>query len=753
MSGESWSSLKIHIDPLAKLRPPLKSALSILQAIEKILEALLALIKAFMLDLLNPLRAIIALLLAAIRAIIAQIRSTGFATLLIRPDFRRTDLRAVFNSVSGGYRAFETKVIGKIYDESDPFRPQYTSGMYAAMVILYIGAESPGDLMSEIMALMNLLKHPVDDITIAAPVGLKVSIPSQSGDPVSQFWQLFQPSSATKLVLEWKMPTSASGIGSPTLVGQIASSLPTFASIGQKFLIERTSAETPSGEPVFAKLDSKTQGTRVASLVSRYNVPSVSTKVAVKERGGGKYKFFKTRFKATDLTYLGGATGIYRYTDNQIEAGKAYYYRVRAYMGDLNETYVDNKNIQTPADVSRYLIRQDPVDGWVVNYGKKVVVGKSSVVVRGFCPPLIASNYAYVLSIYTDLINAVLAALLLNFELPFPGVKDSAIVVEQKTGWGTLSVLAGPIGWMKVEKPMASTFINHSFVKPAIRRIVNPVLEKLRLQTQLVTRLSKMWASGVKETVEKILTQVGYVFPTVGSDGKPTGTVSGTTTDVKSDWGLFGLMGDVTEAKQAQINAYLAKEDINYGNISPGYYSGPLPVAAGTAKIGIYITQQQRSDFADFLRLALSVNDQSANYLQWYSVTIGDLFPAIVPFLFDFEQWILLLLKAIESALKEITDIIQNLLQRVRDMEQLLRAIIALLEMLQIELTVSALTVGSKNGVDDLVQGLLNSQNKPGKLPYGLHSGYVFTAGGPGPGFTKALEALVFLLSFGQLKL
>ena len=157
MSGESWSSLKIHIDPLAKLRPPLKSALSILQAIEKILEALLALIKAFMLDLLNPLRAIIALLLAAIRAIIAQIRSTGFATLLIRPDFRRTDLRAVFNSVSGGYRAFETKVIGKIYDESDPFRPQYTSGMYAAMVILYIGAESPGDLMSEIMALMNLL--------------------------------------------------------------------------------------------------------------------------------------------------------------------------------------------------------------------------------------------------------------------------------------------------------------------------------------------------------------------------------------------------------------------------------------------------------------------------------------------------------------------------------------------------------------------------------------------------------------------
>lgn len=731
---DSWSSLKIHIDPFGSLKPPLKSALSLLEAIEKILEALLALIKAFMLDLLNPLRALIALLLAAIRAILNQIKSTGFATLLVRPDFRRSDLRAVFNSVSGGYRAFESKVIGKFYDEADIFRPQYTAGMNAAMVILYIGAESPGNLMAEIMALLDLLKHPMDDLGLAAPVSLTVSTPTQSGDPAAQFWQLFQPSAANKsLVLEWKMPTSAAGIGSPTLVGQIAASLPSY-NLGQKFVIERTDDDKPSGEPVLVKLDSKTQGKRVENTIRRYNVPSVSTKVEVKERNGGRYRFFRVRMKADDSTYLGGLTGTYRFIDTQLEEGKAYNYRVRAYMGTLNDSYVDNSNIKTPDDAAKYLTKYDAQSGWIVNYGQKVTMGKPSAVVRGFVPPQFDENAIF--NMYADIMNAVMAALLLNFELPFPSAGDSSTVIEQKTGWGTLTVLAGPVGWMKRESPKAKDFVEHLFLKPAVRRLVNPTLERLRKQPQMISRLSKAWAAGVKETVENVLSQVGYQFDVEGI-GPPT----------TYDWGLFGLIGDVTESVNGEITAYLAKEDSDYAT-KPDLYYGPIPLTGNAPGIGV--TVQERSDLADFLRLALSLNDQSANYLQWYSVTIGDLFPSIVPYLYDFEQWILALLKALNSALQEIADIIETLLQRVRDLEQLLRAILALIEMLNIELSVSFLSVTGSNGVEDLVQGLLTSQDKPGNQPYGLHSGYVFTAGGPGPGFIKALEALKFIITGGS---
>jgi hypothetical protein len=277
-----------------------------------------------------------------------------------------------------------------------------------------------------------------------------------------------------------------------------------------------------------------------------------------------------------------------------------------------------------------------------------------------------------------------------------------------------------------------------------VRRVVNPLLEKLRTQPQIASRLSSLWSAGVKLTVEKILEQAGYEFSTAGMIGaKKYGDI------LHAPWGLFGVVGDVNDAVRQQIREYLAKEDPGYGEKPGAKYNGPLPLTIGSSAVGIGVSVQERSDLADFLRLAMSVGNQ-AGYLQWYSVTIGDLFPSLVPFMFDFEQWILALLKAVESALKEITDIIETLIQRIRDLEQLLRAIISLLEMLNIDITVSFLKVTGTNGVDGLVDGLVNAEDKPGNKPYGLHSGYVMTAGGPGPGFTKALDALKFLLTFGK---
>jgi hypothetical protein len=744
-----WSSLKINIDPLGKLKPPLQSLLTVLESVEAILEALLALIKVFSLDLLNPLRAIIALLLASIRAIINQIKSTGFAVLLVRPDFRRSDLRAVFNSVSGGYKGFEAKVIGKFYDETDPFRPQYTAGMNAMMSILYIGAESPADLLSEVIALLDLIKHPMDDVGLAAPVDLKVSTPTQNGGPATQFWQLYQKVTGTttpKLVLEWKMPTSAAGIGSPTLVGQIAASLPSY-NLGQKFIIERTDATHPTGEYVYAKFDSKTQGTRVARMAAKYNIPSVSTKIAVKERGGGAYKFFRTRRKADNITYLGGVTGTYRYIDTDVEEGKIYYYRVRTYMGKLNDLYVRNDYITTPDDARENFVKQDSQYGWVVNYGKNVVMGKPSATVKGFVP--LSMSDSDIFDLYKDLLNSVLAALLLNFELPYPTADDNSTVIYQKTGWGTLSVIAGQIGVIKYDNNTSDSFVKFPFLKPTIRRIVNPIVEKIRTKPQLMMRLGKLWAAGVKGTVEKILGAVGYEFTVAGMGGvKSYSPDNQTTGTVKSHWGLFGVLGDVTDKTNEEILSYLEKENPRYAEIPGKAYDGPLPLLPGPASAGISVSVDERNDLADFLRLALSIGP--VNYLQWYSVTIGDLFPAIVPFLYDFEQWILALLKAIESALKEITDIIETLIQRIRDLEQLVRAIIALIEMLNIEVSVSSLWVSGTDGVNSLIQGLMDSQNKPGDKPFGLHSGLIMTAGGPGPGFTKALEALKFLLTVGS---
>src|ERR1700690_2899838 len=123
MATESWETLSLRFSPFDPLMGPLKSALQVLETVEAVLEAILDIIKAFLIDFGNPLQAIFALLLAAVRAIINQIKSTGFSVLLVHPDFSRQDFTAVLQSVSGSYPGFENKVVSKFYDSSDIFRP------------------------------------------------------------------------------------------------------------------------------------------------------------------------------------------------------------------------------------------------------------------------------------------------------------------------------------------------------------------------------------------------------------------------------------------------------------------------------------------------------------------------------------------------------------------------------------------------------------------------------------------------------
>jgi hypothetical protein len=479
-------------------------------------------------------------------------------------------------------------------------------------------------------------------------------------------------------------------------------------------------------------VESKTQGKRVQGTIRRYNVPSVSTKVTVKERDGSVYRFFGIRKNASNMTYMGGLTGIYRYVDKNLIPGVSYNYRVRAYMGTLDARYLDPTT--TTAALAATRLVEDGQNGPQIRFGK-AIMGKPSAVVRGFVP--MRTSEGAIFNLYQDLLNATLAGILLNFELPPPVKGDGETSIEQKTGWGTLNQIAGPIGWIKKARPKSTEFVKHLGVKPAVRRLMNPAMEKIRTQPALQSRLSKMWASGVKETTETILYGAGVQFSMAGLAGSQK-------TRPPQDalaWGLYGLMGDVDDSTYASIAAYLQMDSMT--KLFQSGYLGPLPIQI--------LGAQPRADLAAFLQLATSVLSQSTGYLQWYSVSIGDLFPALVPFLFDFEQWIINLLKAIESALKEITDIIETLIQRIRDLEQLLRAIISLLDMFDITVSVSALFVSGKNGIEDLVQGITASENKPSNQPYGLHSGLVMTAGGPGPGFVKAIDALKFLLTAGKL--
>ncbi len=756
----NWQSITVKFDIFEPLRPPLESALQALEAVEAILEAILALLKPFFLDLINPLRALMALLLAAVRALINQIRSTGFSVLLVHPDFSQPDFSGVLYSVSGAYPAFESKVVGKFYDTSDEFRPQFPPGSSVAMLVLYVGADSPGDLMGLLFSLLALIKHPINLSGLPAPSELKVLPVNQSGDAVSQFRQLFEPGLKQALQLEWRMPQSASGMASQGFSGQAVSLYNQFRF--PNFVIERTGPFpqdsdpqlSPQGETVLIPVSSQTVGKGVVDgVLARYDAPALGSLSVLREEDGSVYKHFPTKIpiqfgadgKATagvtqgssasalsqTASLVGGiATGKYRYLDEDpsLLPSKTYYYRVRSFFGDASDYVAATVGSLTASGSPLVFVNGNQR---VLRVSPKMNLGRPSPIVRGFVPRVLKdeSGNSLAFNAYSDVFAAVQAGLLLNFDMPstFPpgsGIQNTVFRNEQRTGWGTLGMVGGQVGALKSAYPRSEQLRTSVVFKATSRRLANKVATVLVDTPQLVDMLASQWTDTVKDVVNRLV-------PSKTNDLSDQET-----------WAFVGVIGGVTDEVAQRMEAYLAQEDV-YQDGAP--LNGPVPLAPLTG--ASYVTVEEREALAGFLRSALSTVSTQTSYLSWYSLTVGDLFPALIPFMFDFEQFLKSLLKAFESALQEIADIVETLLQKVRALAQILQTLDEILRILNVNVTVSVLVSGATNGsADSLVQDLINSEDKPGSSPFGLHSGIVMAFGGPGEGSVAALGALKFIL-------
>jgi len=774
MSEADWSTLNFKFAPFEALRAPLTSALEVLETVEAILEAVLDLVRIFLLDLTNPIQAIVALLLAAVRAIINQIKGTGFSVLLVHPDFSRQDIGAIFQSVSGSYAAFEGKVFNKFYDQSDIFRPMYPPGSSVAMLVLYIGQESPGDLLTQLFSLLNFIKHPSILTGLPAPVELKVRPVLKSDDPAAQFkfiankfsdlWsdQGYEPA----VVLEWRMPTNPSGANQPGFINSFTSLYNSFRF--SNFVIERS--VSPTGEAVPVNLDSTPlNGTAIQALMTKYNFPPPVGAVDLKEENNNVYRNFATKIPVSGNRLLEGfATGTYRYVDNDphLVVGNTYYYRVRAYFGtptDWLNTSVITSGADPAGDAQKAAAAVKNISNNTklvktsgsqkfIRYGDGVIMGQPSPVVKGFIPRSTGGSTGF--NAYQSVFDAIQAAILLNFELPPAQPTDSAFEQDQKTGWGTLSSIGGQMGPLKAGFPNSQDLFKNVIFITISRRVANQVLGTLSTNTSLNSTLAQKWNNGVNQIVTKVLGAPGATGGIVlqkatapipfGSSNRPGPPIN---------WKFPAIIGGINPANNARINAYLDKE-ATYTLPLTGPITGPLPITQYTTtdpNIDYSVSVTERSQLADFVRTCVSLTGNTS-YLSWYSITLGDMFPAFIPFMNDFEQFMLALLKAVQSVIKEIEAIIETLIQKIQQFEQVLQTIISLIDLLDINISLSVLGVSSTNGsADSLAQSLVTSTNKPATTPFGLHSGMVMTFGGPGEGFIAAFNALGFILSAGQI--
>jgi hypothetical protein len=713
-----WDSIKLKFSALDPIKSPIKSTLSALKAVEAVLEAILGIVQAFSIDFGNPLKAIVELLLASIRSLINQIRSTGFSILIIHPDFSRKDFSSVLNSVSGSYPKFESKVINKIYDTSDIFRPQYPEGSSVSTLVLYVASDKAEELVRHIFALLRIVKSPFLLTGLPAPVNLKVSPVSKSGAAISQFRRLFDSDVDKSLQLEWSMPESPSNSSPLGVINNIGSFYSQFRF--PNFIIERS--EKPNGEIVKKKLNSQTMGKSVESIQKRYGLPSSSTDVVIKEEDGSTFRNFEKKIVVNSLSGLteGSLTGTYRYLDNDpdLEPGKVYSYRVRAFFGDAS-SFV---SLKSSSDISenKDIIKRDQNE-YIIRFGPDITMGKPSSVVQGYSPKPVTSGSIF--NAYDNIDSAIQAAVLLNFEFPFPFAGDSITVQDQKTGWGTLSVLGNQISLLKSTFKNSSSLKNSFPFKTTCRRISNQVSSKLYSNPALLDLIAQKWVSGVGQTVTSIL-------------------------ETNQSWSFIGILEGITEDSKERISEYLSFESSYSKSDSP--HKGPCPLSSSGSSFSV--SADERRQIADFIRLTISSLSGDNNYLSWYSVSLGDILPGFVPFAFDFEQFILSLLKAINSAAQEIEDIIETILQKIRALEAILESIDALIDLLNVDVQVSAFSFSSNNGsTESIANAILSSESKPSDSASGFHSGIVMTAGGPGESFVAALKALSFILQIKSL--
>lgn len=768
-----WSTLEVNFNPFGPLQGPVQSTLQIFETVEAVLEALLDLVRAFLLDLTNPVAALISLLLAAIRAIINQLKSSGFNILLVHPDFSRQDIGAIFESVSGSYPAFESKVFNKFYDQADINRPQFPLGSAVALLALYIGTDSPGDLLTQLFSLLNFLKHPSILTGIPAPVEVKISPVLQSGATVTQFSDLFASGYQKQLVVEWRMPTNPSGVNQPGFISHLTAFYNAFRF--PQFVVERSI--TPTGEDVSTVLQTQIGNSANASLMTKYSFPVPTGAVFLRESNGNVYRNFGTKIPVSGATLADGfATGTYKFTDSDpnLTPGVVYYYRIRAYFGSpttwLNTSIEvtgdptkSKQEVQALTAAVQNILNSSLVkisgNQAIINYGNGIIMGQPSAVSKGFVP--LPTNASLGYNAYLNVNDAIQAAVLLNFELPGSQPGDSVTVQNQKTGWGTLGMLGGQIGPLKKVFNDSQRLFSNLIFTTTCRRLANHVLSNIASNTALSGILTKKWnghiteSNGGTSTLSQVITKilgasgaantsaanvvVGSLSPAGASD-RPGPSIS---------WKFPGVVGGITPANNATIVSYLALESTY---ISGNPLTGPLPLNTYTLTdptVDYSVSVNERAALADFLRTCISVT-ASVNYLSWYAITVSDLFPAFIPFTFDFEQFMLSLLKATKSVVAEIEGIIDTLIQKIKQLEAILQTISQLIDLLNITIRVSLLSFSSTSGSSDtLAQALIQSGNKPTSSPFGLHSGIVMTFGGPGAGAIAAFQALGFIMNAG----
>jgi hypothetical protein len=571
-------------------------------------------------------------------------------------------------------------------------------------------AESVFGLLRLLKILMRFFGKEFSSPQYAPPGNPKVllagarpgSSAARSTDPILQVASVFG-AELKGLVLEWG-PSSNTIPPTPDFDDLVASAAAEF--VPQKFLIEK-STKVPEVETV-----------EVESVFEDKRGRKVKRKVRVKDEYGDLFKKFEQYF-VVDPTALTAFGPKFRWFDFDTEEDKTYYYRIRAFSGDLD---LSGKTLNFKAPVvdtqTKDLVQRWPSrDGVVMGRPTGILTGRRPKIPQGF-------------DVIENLEKFFLTAYSLGFHLPVdPSANfdsqgrplDDGTTIEQ-VGRGTLQTKGGVL----------------SGVLP---KLVNPreVAEPDRV-TELHPDLMYTETLTIFQAKRQAQAVASSLLETPGGPDSFRAIMQGT-----APYPLLASTPTNLSATNLAGATTIERQVYGFTKVAQGFPKTYDPIAYRTFEYA-YSSVEFRLNMVSVVRfiLAFSLGGQPPD---WKSASLlRDIVPWSGAFIYDLLARIDALLAAFQGIVDEIKAFIDLIVRKIDVLERFLKYLIQILNFLDSFSAGFYLLKASSTdgGIPDWVNQVQNAGgNKPPSGPGGYTGGVVLAWAAPNiDAFTSAIDIL-----------
>ena len=445
MASANWEAFTVQL-PAQQLLEPVRNVLETLLLFLEILKTLLDSIKALLILFGNPIIALVQALIALITTLFNALKQTG---LYAWYDVPNPFVDPNFNRHLGGYQALVTRFNASLVDVRDPNRPQpVAGGDQGGFLLLVVDATNIQTLVKLVTILLKFFGKDILSPQFRPPSNVKVLPAGAKGDAVLSIVKVFS-SQPKALVIEWSLGTvQKSGDSAFQDV---------FSSLGNEFippafLIEK-SAVNPNQTIDASELSSiASAGIVTMSVPTNFELRgqagmTVYRTIKIPDYFQNPFIKFQQYIAISPTTntssFIAGQLGTFRYIDTDVTPGQTYWYRVRAYNGDLTIN----------GDVVPFAPpQQDPITGrWYIAWPggtPSANVGKSSAVHSARIPVYPSGTF----NVLSNLQALFQLAFSLNFHLPpIPGDtldqtgNATGDTPTSEIGKGSLTQLAGAL--------------------------------------------------------------------------------------------------------------------------------------------------------------------------------------------------------------------------------------------------------------------------------------------------------------------